>query len=105
MRRPGYWKIQILVTRHMICPFSRKSQEPSERFCLIVRSLSVKAQLKQMSGEIDILHIASPSIFDRANPLISGLLLHGDTANDVVLSVEELYETELDVSLVTLSAG
>jgi CHAT domain-containing protein len=71
----------------------------------LVRKNATETAVKQMSGEINILHIASHGIFDRANPLNSGLRLHGDTGNDGVLSVEELYEAELDVSLVTLSAG
>jgi CHAT domain-containing protein len=65
----------------------------------LVRKNATETAVKQMSGEINIFHIASHGIFDRANPLNSGLRLQGDTTNDGVLSVEELYETELDASL------
>ncbi|MDC1288182.1 CHAT domain-containing protein [Gammaproteobacteria bacterium] len=71
---------------------------------VLVRKRATETAVKQMSGKVDILHIASHGIFDQANPLNSGLLLHGDAANDGILSVEELYETELSVNLVTLSA-
>jgi CHAT domain-containing protein len=50
------------------------------------------------------LHLACHGLFDSADPLNSRILLTRDNENDGILTAREIYGTQLNASLVTLSA-
>lgn len=52
----------------------------------------------------DVVHLASHGVFDPTAPLASALLLSADGANDGRLTASEMYDLNLNASLVTLSA-
>lgn len=52
----------------------------------------------------DVVHLASHGVFDPTTPLASALLLSSDGANDGRLTASEMYDLDLNASLVTLSA-
>jgi CHAT domain-containing protein/Tfp pilus assembly protein PilF len=51
-----------------------------------------------------VLHLATHGVFNRNNPLLSGLTLEPDEANDGLLQIHEILGMSLDAQLVTLSA-
>jgi CHAT domain-containing protein len=62
------------------------------------------ATLKKATAEKrDILHLACHGVVDFEKPALSGLLLKGDST-DELLSVAGIYATQLNTKLVTLSA-
>ncbi len=60
--------------------------------------------LKKYGDVPSILHIASHAEFNESNPLLSRLLLAGDDTGDGSLTVNDLYNMDLNSYLVTLSA-
>lgn len=52
----------------------------------------------------DVVHLASHGVFDPTTPLASALLLSSDGTNDGRLTASEMYDLDLNASLVTLSA-
>lgn len=52
----------------------------------------------------DVVHLASHGVFDPVTPLASALLLSSDGVNDGRLTASEMYDLNLNASLVTLSA-
>ena len=71
---------------------------------LLLRKAASETAIKSSAGAYPILHVASHGVFDSESPLTSGLLLSEDASNDGILTVSELYDMNLDVDLVTLSA-
>jgi CHAT domain-containing protein len=98
-----------------IAPARSQLQHASEEASSIVelfrphsKILSGKAAtesaFKQLAGEYQILHLATHGYFNKLNPLLSGLELEADEANDGLLEVHEILELKLNSDLVTLSA-
>ena len=71
---------------------------------VLLRGEATETAVKRFGGRFARVHLASHGVFDPENPLQSRLLLAGDGENDGTLTVAELYQTRLDVDLVTLSA-
>jgi CHAT domain-containing protein len=71
---------------------------------LLVGSGATEGQFKRLAGSYRVVHVATHGSFNRNNPLLSGLELEADEANDGLLQVHEVLELELDADLVTLSA-
>ena len=51
-----------------------------------------------------MLHLATHGLFNKVNPLLSGLELEADAENDGLLQVHEVLGLRLNADLVTLSA-
>lgn len=71
---------------------------------LLTRGEATETALRELAGGVGYLHLASHGKFRPAEPLKSYLLLAPDTANDGVLSVDELYGLRLNADLVVLIA-
>ena len=71
---------------------------------LLLRKQATETAVKQYGAEFRYLHFATHGTFDAEKPLSSGLLLAGDSENDGMLTVGELYDLRLPADLVTLSA-
>jgi CHAT domain-containing protein len=71
---------------------------------LLTRGQATESALKRYGNSFRYLHLASHGTFDAERPLLSGLLLVGDSQNDGILTVGELYDLQLNADLVTLSA-
>lgn len=71
---------------------------------LLVRGKASESAFKQFAPSFHYLHIASHGQFDADNALESHLLLSKSSTNDGSLTAGELYNINLDVDLVTLSA-
>ncbi len=71
---------------------------------VLVRKEATETIFKKVASHFNCIHLATHGIFDSNSPLTSGLLLTEDSANDGLLTVEELYSLRLNADLVTLSA-
>ncbi len=71
---------------------------------VLVRAAASEEAFKSHCGSFNVLHLASHGIFDAGNPLNSALLLTPTASEDGRLTVNEIFDLELDASLVTLSA-
>jgi CHAT domain-containing protein len=71
---------------------------------LLVRGKASESAFKQFAPNFHYLHIASHGQFNADNALESRLLLSKSATDDGSLTVGELYNINLDVDLVTLSA-
>ncbi len=71
---------------------------------IFVKERATETKVKNSAGKYNMLHFASHGTFNSAIPLDSALLLAKDEQNDGVLTVRELYDMQLNVDLVTLSA-
>ena len=71
---------------------------------VLLREEATETAVKRFGDGFSRVHLASHGLFDPENPLQSGLLLAGDGENDGKLTVSELYQTRLNVDLITLSA-
>lgn len=60
--------------------------------------------LKTMATNYNILHLATHGLMDSKNPLNSYLLMSSDKENDGKLTVNEIFDLNLDSKLVVLSA-
>lgn len=80
----------------------------SELFAPKVHALlgteATESTFKSNAGGYQVLHLATHGYFNGFNPLLSGLQLEPDHANDGLLEVHEILELDLDSELVTLSA-
>ena len=76
--------------------------EPDAR--LLVGSEATESAFKTSAPEYEVLHLATHGYFNKKNPLLSGLELEADDANDGLLEVHEILGLSLDAQLVTLSA-
>jgi CHAT domain-containing protein/Tfp pilus assembly protein PilF len=71
---------------------------------LLAGEAATESQFKEISGSFSLLHLATHGYFNKFNPLLSGLELEADSANDGLLEVHEILELGLNARLVTLSA-
>jgi CHAT domain-containing protein len=71
---------------------------------LLIGSSATESRFKQHAGDYRVLHLATHGYFDKANPLLSGIELESDGANDGLLQVHEVLGLRLRSDLVTLSA-
>jgi CHAT domain-containing protein len=65
---------------------------------------ATESSFKQLAPQYRLLHLATHGYFNKLNPLLSGLQLEADTANDGRLELHEILGLQLDADLVTLSA-
>ena len=65
---------------------------------------ATEGRFKQLAGGFRMLHLATHSHFNAANPLLSGLELEPDGDDDGMLRVHEILDLKLGADLVTLSA-
>jgi CHAT domain-containing protein len=65
---------------------------------------ATESAFKQAADRHRVLHLATHGYFNKLNPLLSGLQLEPDEANDGLLEVHEILDLRLRSSLVTLSA-
>jgi CHAT domain-containing protein len=65
---------------------------------------ATESAFKNSADQYRVLHLATHGYFNRLNPLLSGLQLEPDDANDGLLEVHEILELDLESDLVTLSA-
>jgi CHAT domain-containing protein len=65
---------------------------------------ATESSFKSNAGKYRFLHLATHGYFNKLNPLLSGLQLEPDKANDGLLEVHEILELKLESDLVTLSA-
>lgn len=71
---------------------------------LLLRKQATETAVKSFGDQFRYIHFATHGTFDAEKPLSSGLLLVGDSENDGILTVGELYDLHLPADLVTLSA-
>jgi CHAT domain-containing protein len=71
---------------------------------LLIGTSATESRFKQHAGDYRVLHLATHGYFDKANPLLSGIELESDGANDGLLQVHEVMGLRLRSDLVTLSA-
>ncbi len=71
---------------------------------VLVRKSATRSAFERLSGSYDGLHFASHGIFDANRPLNSALLLSPEGSDNGRLTVNEIFDLDLDASLVTLSA-
>ena len=76
--------------------------EPHSR--LLVGAGATESQFKKLAGDFTVVHFATHGVFNKANPLLSGLELEADTQDDGLLQVHEVLDLRLRANLVTLSA-
>ncbi len=75
---------------------------PSSRVLLGVSA--TESAFKNEAANYRMLHLATHGYFDKLNPLLSGLELEPDNANDGQLELHEILGLQLETDLVTLSA-
>jgi len=104
-----------LSTLLAMAPGRSRLQHTSEEASSVARLFHPHAQVllgdaatesafKNTADEYQVLHLATHSYFNKLNPLLSGLQLEPDQANDGLLEVHEILELNLASELVTLSA-
>ena len=71
---------------------------------MLTGDAATESAFRQIAGEYRILHLVTHSYFNKHNPMLSGLELESDEANDGLLEVHEILELKLNSDLVTLSA-
>ena len=71
---------------------------------LLIGSGATESQFKRLAGGFGLLHVATHGLFNKVNPLLSGLELEADADNDGLLQVHEVLGLRLNADLVTLSA-
>jgi CHAT domain-containing protein len=65
---------------------------------------ATESTFKQLASQYRLLHLATHAYFNKLNPLLSGLELESDEANDGQLELHEILGMKLNADLVTLSA-
>lgn len=96
----------------MTCEPSRYAQQETrsvsaffpEHRLVLNGSHATESPFKQQAGGYEIIHLASHGIFDKINPIFSGVQLEPDTGEDGRLEVYEILRLRLKAHLVTLSA-
>lgn len=71
---------------------------------LLLGTHATESSFKRLSGGFDVIHLATHGYFNKANPLLSGLMLEADASDDGRLEVHEILGMNLKATLVTLSA-
>ena len=71
---------------------------------LLVGPRATEGSFKRLANGFDVIHLATHGYFNKMNPLLSGLVLEPDDANDGRLEVHEIMGLRLKADLVTLSA-
>ncbi len=71
---------------------------------VLLRSEASETNLKNLSSQYSIIHLAVHGTFDPDKPLDPALLLAKDKDNDGLLRAADLYNLSLNADLVTLSA-
>lgn len=71
---------------------------------LVLGEAATESLFKQHAGDYSVLHLATHGYFNKLNPLLSGLELEEDAANDGLLELHEIIGMDLEADLVTLSA-
>jgi len=71
---------------------------------LLVGESATESRLKSLAGDYRVLHFATHGYFNKHNPLLSGIELEADGANDGLLQVHEALDLRLTADLVVLSA-
>lgn len=71
---------------------------------LLTGTGATESAFKEQAGNFDVLHLSTHGYFNVASPLLSGLELESDDANDGLLEVHEILGMSLNAELVTLSA-
>jgi CHAT domain-containing protein len=65
---------------------------------------ATETAVRKLAHKYQVLHLATHGYFNKLNPMLSGLELEADNANDGLLEVHEILELQLTSELVTLSA-
>jgi CHAT domain-containing protein len=76
--------------------------EPNSK--LLSGVAATETAVRELADEYGVLHLATHGYFNKLNPMLSGLELEADSANDGLLEVHEILELQLTSDLVTLSA-
>ena len=71
---------------------------------LLVGNRATESSFKKLANQFDVIHLATHGYFNKANPLLSGLVLEPDATEDGRLEVHEVLQLRLKAQLVTLSA-
>ncbi len=71
---------------------------------LLIGAGATESQFKKLAGDYTVVHLATHGVFNKANPLLSGLELEADAQDDGLLQVHEVLGLRLHANLVTLSA-
>ena len=71
---------------------------------LLIGAQATESKFKSLAGNYSVLHLATHGQFNRLNPLMSGVELEADGAEDGLLQVHEVLGLRLSADLVTLSA-
>jgi len=71
---------------------------------LLVGEQATESSFKKLANQFDVIHLATHGYFNKANPLLSGLILEPDATEDGRLEVHEVLQLRLKAQLVTLSA-
>ena len=71
---------------------------------LLIGTGATESEFKKLAGGFGMLHLATHGLFNKVNPLLSGLELEADADNDGLLQVHEVLGLRLRADLVTLSA-
>ena len=71
---------------------------------LLIGTQATESKFKTLAGNYAIVHLATHGRFNRLNPLMSGVELEADGAEDGLLQVHEVLGLHLTADLVTLSA-
>ena len=71
---------------------------------LLLGTRATESSFKRLANRFEFIHLATHGYFNKTNPLLSGLMLESDAADDGRLEVHEIMGLRLSAKLVTLSA-
>jgi CHAT domain-containing protein len=71
---------------------------------LLVGTQATESSFKKLANQFDFIHLATHGYFNKANPLLSGLVLEPNASEDGRLEVHEVLQLRLKAQLVALSA-
>jgi len=71
---------------------------------ILTGEAATETAVRKLAHNYQVLHLATHGYFNKLNPMLSGLELEADNANDGQLEVHEILELQLTSDLVTLSA-
>jgi CHAT domain-containing protein/Tfp pilus assembly protein PilF len=76
--------------------------QPDSR--VLLGASATESAVKELAPGYRVLHLATHGFFNKLSPMLSGLQLEADVANDGRLELHEILGLQLDADLVTLSA-